>query len=60
MVRQSFLWSYFSEYQANKIKLILGGGANQYLGNHFGEVIWAEYASDGAIRHPYYDNDATK
>ena len=66
LIRRRWLDNHFygaifsAEYQANKIKLILGGGANQYLGKHFGEVIWAEYASDGAIRHPYYDNDATK
>ena len=23
-------------------------------------MIWAQYASDGSIRHRYYDNDATK
>ena len=66
LIRRRWLDNHFygaifsTEYQTNKLKLILGGGANQYLGKHFGEVIWAEYASDGAIRHPYYDNDATK
>lgn len=37
-----------------------GGAANQYQGKHFGEVIWARFASTGNIRHRYYDNDATK
>ena len=27
---------------------------------HYGEVIWSQYASNGNIRHRYYDNDATK
>ena len=48
------------EYNLDRLNLIVGGGANQYYGKHFGEVIWAEYASNGAIRHPYYNNDATK
>lgn len=51
---------YSVEYSKNKLKAVLGGGINQYKGRHFGEVIWSEYASNGSIRHPYYDNDATK
>lgn len=38
----------------------LGGGWNQYLGEHFGEVIWSKYASNGDIRHRYYENNTTK
>ncbi|MEL7162979.1 MAG: TonB-dependent receptor, partial [Bacteroidota bacterium] len=38
----------------------LGGSANEYLGGHFGEVIWARDAGDSEIRDRYYDNDATK
>jgi iron complex outermembrane receptor protein len=39
---------------------IVGGGYNIYEGGHFGEVIWAQYASDSKIRQRYYENDATK
>jgi iron complex outermembrane recepter protein len=38
----------------------IGGGWNRYQGKHFGEVIWARFASTGSIRHRYYDNGATK
>ena len=38
----------------------IGGGWNRYTGKHFGEVVWAQYASNGNIRHRYYDNDAAK
>ncbi len=38
----------------------LGGGYNYYDGAHFGEVIWAKFASDGHINHRYYDNNSTK
>ena len=31
-----------------------------YEGDHFGEVIWAEYASDSDIRDRYYDNTSYK
>ena len=38
----------------------IGGGWNRYTGKHFGEIIWAQLASNGNIRHRYYDNDAAK
>lgn len=47
-------------YQNNKLKLNIGGSANQYDGDHFGEVIWARVASTTEIRHEYYDNNGTK
>ncbi|WP_460634240.1 TonB-dependent receptor [Larkinella harenae] len=43
-----------------KLTANIGGGWNQYTGKHFGEVIWARFASTSDIRHRYYDNDATK
>ncbi|MES2590166.1 MAG: TonB-dependent receptor [Bacteroidota bacterium] len=42
------------------LNLIFGGGANQYKGNHFGEVIWARFASNSEINQRYYDNQSTK
>ena len=66
LIRRRWLDNHFyglvfsADYTARNFNFILGGGANQYLGGHFGEVIWAQYASDGSIRHRYYDNDATK
>ena len=51
---------YSAEYSTDNFQFTLGGGANQYLGGHYGEVIWSQYASNGSIRHRYYDNDATK
>ncbi|MCP3930614.1 MAG: TonB-dependent receptor [Bacteroidetes bacterium] len=44
----------------NRLETILGGGWNQYQGNHFGEVIWVEFMSDGEKGHRYYDNDGDK
>ncbi|OOG70661.1 TonB-dependent receptor [Algoriphagus sp. A40] len=43
-----------------KLDLILGGGANRYDGDHFGEIIWARIAGDTEIRDRYYDNNAVK
>ena len=44
----------------DNIDLTFGGAWNTYTGKHYGEVIWAEYASDSELGHIYYDNDATK
>lgn len=41
-------------------KMIFGGGANQYDGKHFGEIIWARTASQSEINQHYYDNLANK
>jgi len=43
-----------------KWDLILGGGANRYDGDHFGEIIWARVAGSTNIRDRYYDNNAIK
>ncbi len=40
--------------------VILGGGANRYNGDHFGEIIWARIAGNTNIRDRYYDNNAIK
>lgn len=38
----------------------LGGAYNEYLGDHYGEVIWARFASDTELGDKYYLNDAKK
>ena len=66
LIRRRWLDNHFYgtvfSYNYNKkgLNLTLGGGANQYIGGHYGEVIWAQYASNGQIRHRYYDDEATK
>jgi iron complex outermembrane receptor protein len=47
-------------YDKGPLNVVFGGGANQYLGKHYGEVIWAQFSSDSKIRDRYYDNDASK
>jgi iron complex outermembrane receptor protein len=43
-----------------RLTTTLGGGYHIYDGRHFGEVIWARFASNSEIREPYYENDAKK
>ena len=47
-------------YDKGPLNLVFGGGVNQYIGGHYGEVIWAEFSSNSDIRDRYYDNDAIK
>jgi iron complex outermembrane recepter protein len=50
--------NYFST--DGKLDIILGGGANRYDGDHFGEIIWSRVAGTTNIRDRYYDNNAIK
>ncbi|MBN4070455.1 TonB-dependent receptor [Olleya sp. AH-315-F22] len=47
-------------YKNNKTDLIFGASYSSYNGDHFGEVIWAEFASDIQIRDQYYDGNGKK
>ncbi|MDP2159928.1 MAG: TonB-dependent receptor, partial [Flavobacterium sp.] len=47
-------------YKKENVELIIGGGANKYECAHFGEIIWARYASQSEIRDRYYDDFSTK
>ena len=45
-------------YKTNKADIMLGGAANQYLGNHFAEVVWTPYYKPNHNR--YYNNTGNK
>ena len=45
-------------YKTAKTDLLIGGAANRYLGNHFGEVVWTQNYVPNANR--YYDNFGNK
>jgi iron complex outermembrane receptor protein len=44
----------------NKMQFIFGGGANNYIGEHYGNVIWSRYSSNTEINHRYYFDVAYK
>jgi iron complex outermembrane recepter protein len=44
----------------SKVNIVIGGGINQYIGGHFGEVIWATSAEKLPLGSRYYDNKSTK
>ncbi|MCO6489232.1 MAG: TonB-dependent receptor [Phaeodactylibacter sp.] len=53
---------YGLNYQSpsGKLDATLGGGFHIYEGRHFGEVTWAEFASNSEKDERYYENDARK
>ncbi len=50
--------TFSANYSKENLNVILGGGWSNYEGNHFGEVIWARFASN--VRDRYYDNSSAK
>ena len=51
---------YSLNHQIKNINLIIGGASNKYSGQHYGNVIWAEFSSNANINHQYYWNKAEK
>ncbi len=43
-------------YKSSKLDFVYGGGINRYLGDHFGKVIWARFASTSELGDRYYDH----
>ncbi len=48
------------QYESPKRQLIIGGGANEYKGEHFGEVIRTITQAAVPKNYRWYDNDAVK
>lgn len=49
-----------ANYKNDVLDMIFGGSLSHYDGDHFGEVIWAEFASQSDIRDRYYDGNSLK
>ncbi|WP_316738052.1 TonB-dependent receptor [Pedobacter aquatilis] len=50
----------FNYVPEKNLNFTLGGAYNEYKGAHFGQIIWAQYASNGNIDRHYYDNEGFK
>jgi iron complex outermembrane receptor protein len=65
-IRQRWLDNHFygailsANYKKNKLNANFGAAANQYDGDHFGDVIWARLLGNNDIKHRYYENNALK
>jgi iron complex outermembrane receptor protein len=49
-----------ANYKTNTLDLIFGTSFSHYDGDHFGEVIWAEYASELPPGERYYEGNGKK
>lgn len=52
--------TYNLNYKSEKIKVTFGGAYNIYDGDHYGEIVWSEFANGTNIRDRYYDNNGLK
>ncbi|WP_080317973.1 TonB-dependent receptor [Croceivirga radicis] len=60
-LNNDFYGAIFSaNYVDDAIDFIVGGGWNAYDGDHYGEIIWARYATDSQIRDRYYFDQSRK
>lgn len=48
------------QYDKDKTNFIVGGAVNQYIGDHYGKVIWAQRSLIPSYDHTYYANTGTK
>ncbi|MCW9707036.1 TonB-dependent receptor [Aliifodinibius sp. 1BSP15-2V2] len=67
LVRQLWLKNHFyggvfsTDYEKeDQWSLTLGGGYNEYDGDHYGEVVWSQYIGDSEIDEQYYLNNGFK
>ena len=49
-----------ANYKNDEINLTFGASFSDYTGDHFGEIIWARYASDSEISDTYYNGQGKK
>ena len=66
LIRRRWLSNHFYgttfsvNYNTQKLEFIAGGGWNTYEGDHFGDIIWARYASGSEMGDRYYDDNSKK
>ena len=52
--------TYSLNHTKENLNFIIGGAYNEYSGQHYGNIIWSEYSSNGNYNHQYYKDIATK
>lgn len=52
--------TYAFNYSKSDLDITLGGALNRYTGDHFGEIVWAQFAGDINIKDRYYNGTAVK
>jgi len=49
-----------ANHKNDNLNMTFGGAYSSYDGDHFGEIIWAQYASNTAINNQYYNGNGKK
>jgi iron complex outermembrane recepter protein len=52
--------TYSLKYNRRSFDLTIGGAVNQYIGDHYGNIIWAQYGSHIPKNHEWYFNEGKK
>jgi iron complex outermembrane recepter protein len=67
LIRQRYLDNYFYGWtfgfnydDKNRIKATIGGALNYYDGNHYGEIIWSEVATNYDKGYKWYESTSGK
>ena len=60
LVNDFYVLNINANYKTNNLDMIFGGSYSHYNGDHFGEVIWSEFASQSDIRDRYYEGNGKK
>ena len=55
-----YVFNASANYKNNNLDMIFGTSFSHYDGDHFGEVVWAEFASQSDIRDRYYEGNGKK
>lgn len=53
-------FTYSVNYSKDKISAVIGGGWNQYVGNHFGDIIWAKIVTFDGESYQWYKGTGNK
>jgi len=66
LIRRRYLDNHFYaanadvNYKKDNLEVNAGAFYSSYTGDHYGEILWARYASDSETGDRYYDGDANK
>jgi iron complex outermembrane receptor protein len=66
LIRQKWLSNdfyglvYSLKYRKESLEATVGGGMNQYIGDHFGNIIWMQYADNTEKNYQWYFNNSRK
>ncbi|NCO62849.1 MAG: TonB-dependent receptor [Flavobacteriales bacterium] len=55
-----YVLNFNANYKTNTINFTFGTSYSSYIGNHFGEIIWARFASNSEIGDTYYNGKGKK